>query len=153
METMERMEQTARLDGAAGVTGASGAHEPCDAHELGARGEQAAALSLMRRGWEIVERNWRCEYGEVDIVARSPECDLVFVEVKTRRCPTSRDEVAPELAVGEDKQLRYARLAERYLAEHPGSGIVRFDVIAITDGGAGSAHLRQISNAFPGVGR
>ena len=53
--------------------------------ELGVRGEQAAARYLAARGWEILERNWRCPYGEADIVARDVDGTIVLVEVKTRR--------------------------------------------------------------------
>ena len=62
------------------------------ARELGSRGEDAAVRSLERRGWEVVERNWRCQLGEVDIVARDPDGQLALVEVKTR----SRPQGAPD---------------------------------------------------------
>ena len=50
-------------------------------HDIGVRGETAAVLSLMRRGWEIVCRNWRCELGEIDIIARDPDGKLVLVKM------------------------------------------------------------------------
>jgi putative endonuclease len=50
---------------------------------LGGRGENAAAVYLQRKGYKIIERNYRTKYGEIDIVAKDPEGILVFVEVKT----------------------------------------------------------------------
>ena len=121
---------------------------PLSPHDIGVRGETAAVLSLMRRGWEIVCRNWRCELGEIDIIARDPEGKLVLVEVKTRMALGSRwdvaTEVAPELAVDEAKREKYERLASIYLRYHPEIEEVRFDVIAITVTSSDGAHLRQI---------
>ncbi len=120
------------------------------ARELGSRGEDAAVRSLERRGWEVVERNWRCQLGEVDIVARDPDGQLALVEVKTRSCPQGAPDPMPELAVDDEKARRYVRLAGVYGQAHPEVGSVRFDVIAITATGDGHAHLRHISNAFCG---
>ncbi len=123
-------------------------------HDIGVRGETAAVLSLMRRGWEIVCRNWRCELGEIDIIARDPDGKLVLVEVKTRMALGSRwdvaTDVAPELAVDEAKREKYERLASIYLRYHPEIEEVRFDVIAITVTSSDGAHLRQIYHAFEG---
>lgn len=127
--------------------------EPSDresTRDLGARGEEAAARNLASRGWEILARNWTCELGEVDIIARdtsAPVPTLVLVEVKTRRAP-SGEEVVPEVAVDEEKQRRYARLARRLLQTNPNIESVRFDVVAIADKGDGFAHLHHVFNAF-----
>lgn len=114
--------------------------------ELGVRGEQAAARYLAARGWEILERNWRCPYGEADIVARDVDGTVVLVEVKTRR--ETDDGVAPEEAVGEQKRRRYRVLAASYLADHPAVPLVRLDVIALTAREGGLASVRHIVNAF-----
>ena len=114
--------------------------------ELGVRGEQAAARYLAARGWEILERNWRCPYGEADIVARDVDGTIVLVEVKTRR--ETDGETAPEEAVGEQKRRRYRVLAAVYLADHPATPLVRFDVVALTAREGGLASVRHIVNAF-----
>lgn len=98
--------------------------------ELGKRGEQAAARYLAARGFEILERNWTCRYGEADIIALDEDGALCFVEVKTRR---SIEAGVPEDAVTPQKQQRYERIAMSYLVESGWDDDVevRFDIIAI----------------------
>lgn len=81
---------------------------------LGRRGEALAAQALQRRGYEIVERNWRCRAGEVDIVARRGGT-WAFVEVRTRRGETFG---TPEESVTPQKRERMRAVAEEYLAGH-----------------------------------
>ena len=116
---------------------------------VGFRGEIAAALYLERMGFEILETNWRCRFGEADIVAMD-EDTLVFVEVKTR---TGIDQGLPEEAVTPSKRSRYEKIAASYLADHDVSECpVRFDVIGIlaidTSLSCGKAILRYTRNAF-----
>ena len=112
---------------------------------LGRRGEDAAAAYLERCGMEVLERNWRCPFGEVDIVAFD-DGELVFVEVKTRQgvgCGLPEDAVTPE------RRARYERIAAMYLAEGgPMTCPVRFDVIAILVIGEDRALLRHHRSAF-----
>lgn len=112
---------------------------------LGQRGEDAAAAYLERAGLEIVERNWRCSAGEIDIVALDGSA-LVLCEVKTRRTVAKG---TPEDAVTPAKQRRYRKLATAYMQE---SGVVdvqvRFDVIAILVIAADRALLRHHRAAF-----
>lgn len=99
---------------------------------LGRRGEDLAAGYLRRCGYRILATSYRCELGEIDLVARAPATDggaIVFVEVKTRR---SADRGDPWQAVGRTKQRKIARLAlaflkSRKLLDRP----VRFDVVGI----------------------
>ena len=131
------------------VTIARGDEAP-GARALGERGEQSAADYLERRGWEVLERNWRCGYGEADIIARDPErsgAPVVLVEVKTR---SRRGAVPPlpEEAVDERKRARYRDMALCYLRDHPDVDNVRFDVIAVVDEGSGRARLRHYVGAF-----
>jgi len=81
---------------------------------LGHRGEELAAQELQRRGYEIVARNWRCEIGEADIVARRGPV-WAFVEVRTRRGEAYG---SPEESITPRKQARMRAVAERYMAEH-----------------------------------
>ena len=81
---------------------------------LGRQGEQAAAAWLERRGFEILARNYRTPFGELDIVARK-DGELVFVEVKSRLQGTR---VEPEASVGAKKQRHLIRSAQFYLHRH-----------------------------------
>ncbi len=119
------------------------------AKQLGDEGEKLAASYLEKRGLEIIATNWKCSYGEVDIIAYSPEekCH-VLVEVKTRYCPVNDDTSIPELAVDSRKQTRYRKLGLYYLAEHDDVRDIRFDVIAITIMDDHVAKLRHLIGAF-----
>ena len=121
-----------------------------DPHTLGMRGEEAACNYLIGKGWEILERNWRSDYGEVDIVARDPEepsFEVVFIEVKTRR-GKNRDDIFPEEAVDFEKRGRYRNAAENYLQLHEWAQRPRFDVVGITAYAEGRARLRHNKRAF-----
>lgn len=93
----------------------------------GRRGEQLAAGHLRAKGYRIIERNYRCKLGEIDIVAMDGDT-LVFVEVRRRK--TARYGTALE-AVSPAKQRQVARVAEVYLTRCTPS-TVRFDVVGIT---------------------
>ena len=96
--------------------------------DVGRAGELYAQRWLGRRGWDILDTNWRCRDGEIDIVARHG-ADLVFVEVKTR---TSTRFGHPVEAIGITKLARMRRLAGAWLAAHPGvTGTIRLDVLGI----------------------
>ena len=95
---------------------------------LGNWGEAVAARVLEAQGYEIIEQNWRCEAGELDLVTRDGEV-WVFVEVKTRR---SEEYGMPEEAVTPAKRGRLLMLGEAYLAEHGLDHVAwRIDVVAI----------------------
>jgi putative endonuclease len=107
-------------------------------------GEDIAAGFLVKNGYRISERNYRCPIGEIDIVARDKN-DLVFVEVKTRR---SADLGYPEQAVGIKKQKKISQLALWYLQEKKLNGVhARFDVVAVMIHPSGN-EIRLIKNAF-----
>jgi putative endonuclease len=96
---------------------------------LGRFGEELATRHLVASGAEILDRNWRCREGELDIVALDAGT-LVFCEVKTR---TGTRFGTPAEAVGPRKAARIRLLATRWLAAHPRSrGPLRFDVLAVT---------------------
>ena len=117
----------------------------CDSKELGRRGEAAAAAFLRRQGFEIVETNWQCIAGEVDIIARDDDT-LRFIEVKTRR---GIGRGFPAEAVTRKKRERYERIAELYLEQCDCCDIrVCFDVISIVVTTGDRAFLRMHCNAF-----
>jgi putative endonuclease len=111
---------------------------------LGRAGEDAAVRHLRSRGFAIVERNWRCDAGEIDVVAARGRL-LVFCEVKAR---SSNACGVPAEAVDPRKQARLRRLAGRWLAERrPRARALRFDVISVLARG-GRIEIEHIEDAF-----
>jgi putative endonuclease len=97
---------------------------------LGRRGEHVAADWLQERGYTLVDRNWRCPVGELDLVLRQGTT-MVFVEVKTR---SSLAFGHPFEAITPEKAARLRRLAAAWCRERgPGSVGVRIDAVAVTD--------------------
>ncbi len=112
---------------------------------VGAYGERVAALWLGDAGMRVLDRNWRCASGELDIVARDGDT-IVFCEVKTRR---SQRFGAPSEAVGYDKRRRLRALAAMWFAEHPECrGTARFDVVSVWPQPAGPAAVEHLRGAF-----
>ncbi|WP_134047728.1 YraN family protein [Mycobacteroides franklinii] len=96
--------------------------------QIGTRGEDLAADYLRGDGYTVLDRNWRCRHGEIDIIAARDEL-LVFVEVKTR---TGHGFGTPAEAVTYTKLRRLRRLAGIWLATQSGSwSAVRIDVIEV----------------------
>jgi putative endonuclease len=122
-------------------------------HPLGALGERIAAHHLTKRGYEIVDRNFRTRYGELDLVATGPDC-LVFCEVKARIARGPPGPFGPLSAVGPAKQRQVRRMAGQWLAERPGTqrdcrGLLRFDAIGVTLSPAGElVCLEHVEDAF-----
>lgn len=98
--------------------------------QLGQDGEDLAAEYLIDLGMQVLERNWRCADGELDVIARDRDGTLVFCEVKTRSSTLYGE---PSEAVGTAKARRIRRLALRWLEAHPGSrgADIRFDVVSV----------------------
>jgi putative endonuclease len=112
---------------------------------VGAWGEELAAQHLTGQGMVILDRNWRCELGELDLVARDGST-LAVCEVKTRRGEAFG---TPAEAVTWRKAARLRRLAFRWLDEHPVSPLdVRIDVVGIVvapGSGPRIEHLRGVA--------
>ncbi len=108
--------------------------------KLGQYGEEKAANYLVKQGMKILEKNYRCGYGEVDIIAKDRDT-LVFVEVKTRKTSTY---LSPFLSVNKHKQLQITKVALHYLLEKKLKEIpCRFDVVTIVD-----TEIQWIKGAF-----
>jgi len=115
--------------------------------ELGQKGEEAAALYLRRKGYKIIEQNYRySRLGEIDLIAQEGK-DLVFVEVKTR---SSLSFAEPEEAVNYQKQKRIIKLAQGYLLNQKLDQVsCRFDVVSIIiDQGGKIKSIKLIRDAF-----
>lgn len=112
---------------------------------VGAWGEQRAAAHLVENGLVLLDRNWRCRSGEIDIIARDGDT-LVFIEVKTRRTEIFGP---PAVAVHPRKVSRLRQLAAEWLAA---TGVrparVRFDVVSVLPRRVGAAQVEHIKDAF-----
>jgi putative endonuclease len=123
------------------------ASPPADTKGFGAWGEEVATAFLIDAGYQILERNFRCKGGEVDIIARAPrdKC-LVFIEVKTRR---GLSYGVPQLAVTAFKQRQISKASLTWLSlKRLHDTNARFDVIAILLHTDGSHQIEHIRNAF-----
>jgi len=111
---------------------------------LGRMGEELASRRLQKLGYEILETNYRCSLGEIDLVARDGDV-LVFVEIKTRR---NRALGEAKEAVHKRKQGQLSRAALAYLKSRKLWGAkARFDVVAVNVG-EGKEKIEIIRNAF-----
>jgi putative endonuclease len=118
----------------------------------GRQAEELIARRLAAAGWEIVERNARTRYGELDIVALDGRT-LVFVEVKAGRAGAAFGPERPVLAVDARKQRRVRKLATAWMAERPSLpryAEIRFDAVGVTFDRSGRRPIdvEHIPNAF-----
>ena len=115
--------------------------------DRGALGERLAVEHLERRGYRIVDRNFRTRHGELDIVATDGAC-IVFVEVKTRRAGSGR----PWDSLHEHKRAQVRRMAAAFLSDvsdRPYSADLRFDAIGVVLAADGSlVELEHLEGAF-----
>lgn len=112
---------------------------------IGAYGEERAAQHLIALGMTVLERNWRCAEGEIDIVLRDGST-LVVCEVKTR---TSEVAGTPHEAITDAKLARLKRLGERWAAEREirPDGI-RIDLVAVLRPRRGRARVEHVRGLF-----
>lgn len=113
--------------------------------EIGAKYEDVAVKYLIDRGYEILEKNYRCRYGEIDIIARHKvgnDIFIVFIEVKYRN---SERIGSPFEAVDYRKQMIIRKVSEHFLINNGYKEMprVRYDVVGITGG-----KIELIENAF-----
>jgi putative endonuclease len=116
---------------------------------VGDRGEALALGYLVKKGYALVERNYRTRRGEIDLILTHGNT-LVFVEVKLRRGTGFGD---PLEAVTSRKQARIRLIAEQYLAERgedfaDGFDTMRFDVVGILLPRSGNPEVRHVEDAF-----
>jgi putative endonuclease len=112
--------------------------------ELGRKGEELALRFLKKRGYRIIEKNYTCKMGEMDIIGKEKDT-FVFIEVKTR---TSTSFGPPQLAVDAKKQSQMSKVALHFLKEKNLEDVkARFDVVAILLGPKGE-EIELIKDAF-----
>jgi putative endonuclease len=116
-----------------------------DTDRLGRLGEELAAQHLVRLGFEIVERNYRTRWGELDIVAFDG-VTLIFCEVKTRKSGRPLEAVRPH------KRAQVRKMAGSWLlcrSDRPHADVLRFDAIGVLVDGAGRLRsLEHLEGAF-----
>ncbi len=118
---------------------------------LGRTAEDLVAARLLSAHWEILERNARTRYGELDLVALDGRT-LVFVEVKAGRTDSTYGPERPVLSIDWRKQQRVRRLATAWLGERrdlPYYAEIRFDAVGVSVDRAGHAiEVEHIEAAF-----
>ena len=113
--------------------------------KLGERGEALAWNFLVKRGYTLLEKNYRTRFGEVDVIARK-DGSLVFLEIKTRR---NHDYGTPEEAVDWRKRQKLARVAQSYLqAKRLENQAARFDVLSVNWDGRQEPQFLLLEDAF-----
>ena len=113
-------------------------------NDLGQKGEELAFLHLVQKGYKILERNWRYDHAEIDIIARIKNV-LVVVEVKTRSAAIYEE---PRETIS-DRKIRFlVNAAEAYIEEKNIDFETRFDVVAIKWFGENKYELNHIEDAF-----
>jgi putative endonuclease len=115
------------------------------ARDLGIMGEEAALSFLSQLGYRLLEKNYRCRLGEIDLIMQDGKA-LVFIEVKARR---STFYGVPQEAVGIVKQAKIRRVAEQYI-QYKGEEDCqpRFDVVAVRYQKSGNCTIEHFKNAF-----
>lgn len=117
--------------------------------QLGQKGEQLAWDYLVKKGYRILDKNYRCRLGEIDVVAEKGR-RITVIEIRT--CSGERFG-RPEESIGAVKQRKLVRLAEWYLKDKKKMGCrVSFDVVAVTFRGNEFQEIRLIENAFSADG-
>ncbi len=118
-------------------------HDPAPStREKGRAAEQVAAEYLHAQGYRIVERNFSCPLGEIDIIARH-KGDLVFIEVRSGSSPRTVD---PAYSINRTKQKKIIRVAQYYLCRFRTMPAARFDVVLVRRGQTPEVEL--IPDAF-----
>jgi putative endonuclease len=113
-------------------------------HVVGKAGEEAAVQYLRQQGYQILERNYRCRFGEIDLIARDGQT-LAFIEVKTRRSQRFGPAAA---AVTIEKQRHLIKASQVYLSQkRKADELCRFDVVTIEVDSQGP-RIELIKDAF-----
>src|SRR3989338_2990697 len=116
--------------------------------ELGREGEDLAASWLRGKGYRILERNYRCRLGEVDLIVdegKGSNRKIHFVEVKTRR---STDKVSPRELISHGKQLHISRVAQHYVAAKKLQDVNAAFAVLIIDLSRPTPQFEWIEDAF-----
>lgn len=143
MDTDTYFESSPGTDAGPGAEARPG---PDGRRRTGIRGELLARELLESRGHTVIEANWRCRFGEIDLITRAPDAALHIVEVRTRSGTgygTAADSVTPA------KQRRLRTLATHWLAEYePRWSRVSFDVVTVELSTTAVPRLEHLEDVF-----
>lgn len=116
-------------------------------HNIGRIGEDVAVQYLLEKGYKIIERNFECRQGEIDIIAKdNQKKEIVFIEVKTR---TNKNYGEPVEAVTYYKQKHMIKSIEYYLyIKKLEKSFIRIDIIEVYQKAKNKYHVHHIKNAF-----
>ena len=115
------------------------------AQVAGNRGEAETAKYLRKKGYELLASQWRCRFGELDLIARDRQGTICFVEVKLR----GPDAIAlPREFVDAKKQGRLRKAASAWLSIHEIDAAARFDVAEVYEDESGMLRVEYLENAF-----
>ena len=118
---------------------------PVTTGEIGAEEETKVLNFLVQKGWKLLDRNYQCRSGEIDLIMTDKSNSVVFVEVKYR---SSSDYGSAQSFVHRKKQEKIIKTALHYIKERKYQNVeLRFDVTAVTPG-----HIEHIPNAFSAEG-
>jgi putative endonuclease len=118
-------------------------------HQLGQAGEEAALAALSRAGYRLLERNYRCRRGEIDVVAEHGDT-LCFIEVRTRRLGALVD---GRTSIDWRKRRKVAAAAQLYCQQRRvGARPMRFDVVDVRALSDGAFDAEIVRNAFDADG-
>lgn len=113
--------------------------------QIGADGEAIAVAHLKAKGYSIIEQNWHCQRGEIDIVAQDSDT-WVFCEVKTRRSASTQQAL---VNITPKKQERMILAAQTYIAEHQLEDVLwRIDAIAVAMPSSGQAIIDHVEDVL-----
>ena len=113
--------------------------------QSGGSAERIAENHLARHGLKLVARNYRCRYGEIDLIMQERDI-TVFVEVRLRRAPGERDFGGAAASIGPRKQARLIAAAQHYLAGMKQLPPCRFDAVLLNQ--LNDADIEWIKDAF-----
>ena len=111
----------------------------------GNRGEAEVAKYLRKKGYVLLASQWRCRFGELDLVAKDKQGTICFVEVKLRGAGSI---ALPREFVDQRKQARLRTAAASYLSTHEMEATARFDVAEVYQENNGTLRVEYLENAF-----
>lgn len=120
-----------------------------DANLLGAYGEVLTARYLRKHGFIIIDANYSCRFGEIDLIAEDND-NIVFVEVKTR---SDGMKYSPADAVDASKRSKIIATSKMYLQKYNVTRQPRFDIVEVYFDGDNPVRLNHLPNAFDGNGK
>lgn len=112
-------------------------------NDTGKQGEEEAVRYLQQQGYQVLERNYRYQHAEIDLIAKKGKM-VIFIEVKTR---TNVSFGNPEEFVSYTKAKLIMRVAEHYIFAKDWQNDIRFDIVAVTIIG-NELHVKHIEDAF-----